>query len=135
MNRQTIARSVLAATIATSMLFAPFAFAEGDIVKCTGADGRVTLTDSACQAGESSVTVVTGAVPVLASADVPAPRTVRTARERTPGDAARKALARLDPPSRSLGRDVATLKAAHQAMQLMDSAASAMKARRIAGLH
>ena len=57
MKRHHLAHALLVA--ASAFVLAPFAAADG-IVKCIGAEGRVTLTDTACQAGERSVTVVPG---------------------------------------------------------------------------
>lgn len=128
MNRQTAARSLLV----TSLILAPFCFAGTDIVKCVGANGRVTLTDQPCQGGERSELVLPGSpAGTEESAFAPAPAqgaapAQHMAREPLP------APARLDPPSRSLARDVATLKAARRTMLLMDDAASALRAQRIA---
>ena len=129
MNRQTAARSLLLA----SLILAPFCFAGTDIVKCVGANGRVTLTDQPCQGGERSETVLAGGRSAdedstPSSAAAPARR---LAPERLPA-LARATLARLDPPSRSLARDVATLKAARRTMLLMDDTASALRAQRLA---
>jgi hypothetical protein len=133
MNRHTIARTLFIAGLA----FAPLSFAGADIVKCVDRDGRVTLTDASCQAGERSVTVIEGAEPVESPAAAPTiARTVRMTRARLPERVVlRDTLARLDPPSRSMARDVATLRAARQAMRLMDSAASSLRSQRLAGLH
>ncbi len=125
MNRQTLARSFLV----TGLALAPCCFAGADIVKCVGADGHVTLTDQPCQGGERSVALLAGGEAGNAPAAAPTvASTLRTARERLSAGGLR----RLDPPSRSLARDVATLKAARRAMQLMDSAAASLRARRIA---
>ena len=124
MNRQTAARSLLV----TSLILAPFCHAGTEIVKCVGANGRVTLTDQPCQGGERSEIVLPGNPAgdedaALAPAPAAAPAQ-RLARERLP--------ARRDPPSRGLARDVATLKAARRTMLLLDDAASALRAQRIA---
>lgn len=152
-----LARAVLIGSIAC----APLAFAGGEIVKCVGSDGSVTLTDEACAAGERSMTVVAApaaqfdavtepvivpqsALSALAAQTAPldAPAAGRTpvrarqlARAVLPGQAVmRHSLPRFDPPSRALARDVSTLKAARQAMLLLDSAAQSLRAQRLAGL-
>ena len=146
MKRQRLGRHLAHALLAAAgaLLLAPFAAADGDIVKCIGAEGRITLTDTACQAGERSVTVVPGvdaaapqtAAPAAAPVADSVARTVALARKRHLAPTlARTPLGRLDPPSRSLARGVATLKAARQAMTLMDAAAASMRHRRLAGLH
>lgn len=114
---------------------APLASADGGIVKCIGADGHVTLTDTACQSGEKSVTLVPAA-PRNAGAGAAVYATANTAEMPRPAyrPAARMPLARLDPPSRSLRRDVMTLRAARQALILMDSAAESIDRHRVAGL-
>jgi hypothetical protein len=144
MNRHSIARILCIAGMAVT----PLVFANGGIVKCIGPGGHVTLTDTVCPSNERSEILVAGsaeaadpAEPAAASlAAAPAgvataARTAAMVRTRLPAhSAARIPLARLDPPSRSLGRDVLTLKAARQAMMLMDSAADSMRGRRVAGL-
>lgn len=133
MNRHSIAR-VLRILCLAGVAVTPLAIADGGIVKCIGQDGHVTLTDSACQSGERSVTLVpaarrgdhTGAAVYASAAEAPARIAYRPV--------ARAPLARLDPPSRSLTRDVMTLKAARQALMLMDSAAESIDHRRVAGL-
>ncbi len=128
MNRQTAARSLLV----TSLILAPFCHAGTEIVKCVGANGRVTLTDQPCQGGERSEIVLPGSpagnedsalAPLPAQGAAPAQQMAREHQS---------APARLDPPGRSLARDVATLKAARRTMLLMDDAASALRAQRIA---
>ena len=127
MNRQTAARSLLV----TSLILAPFCFAGTDIVKCVSANGHTTLTDQPCQEGERSETVIAGS-PASDEGSTSAPAAAQpAARDRLPA-LARATLARLDPPSRSLARDVATLKAARRTMLLMDDAASALRAQRLA---
>lgn len=146
-QRTHIARLLTRAVLMGSIACAPFAFASGDIVKCVGADGRVTLTDAQCASDERSVLVTPAATeaPVLAATAEPAQasaaaaptvaRTVHMTRARLPDRSyAASTLARLDPPGRALARDVSTLKAARQAMQLLDGAASSMRAQRLAGL-
>lgn len=115
------------------MSAAPSALANGGIVKCIGADGHVTLTDTACPAGERSVTLVPGAQSAPAAEPQPLPSTAHGLAAPARAATGRAPLARLDPPSRSLTRDVATLKAARQAMLLMDGAAGSMEGR-VAGL-
>jgi hypothetical protein len=135
MNRPIIARILFAA----GMAVAPLAFADGGIVKCIGPDGHITLTDTACQSGERRIMLVPGArsePPAAAPAAPPTlARTAGLVQARLPsGPALRVPLSRLDPPSRSLTRDVMTLKAARQALMLMDSAADSIQHRRVAGL-
>ena len=157
MNRTILARLLTRTALISglaALACAPMASAGTGIVKCVAGDGRVTLTDESCAANERSVTVVAAGAPAPAptiSADAQrtasepsqasgaaAPtvaRTVQMTRARLPsGGIVRNSLARFDPPSRSLARDVSTLKAARQAMHLLDSAASSMRAQRIAGL-
>ena len=152
MNRTSLTRLmthlICAAGIAAGIATAPLAFAGTGIVKCVAEDGHVTLTDEPCGAAERSVTVVAAsAAQVESAATVAEPaqaspaaaptlaRTVQMTRARMPAATAlRSSLSRFDPPSRSLSRDVSTLKAARQAMHLLDSAASSMRAQRIAGL-
>lgn len=112
---------------------APSALANGGIVKCIGANGHVTLTDTACPAGERSITLLPGAQSAAPSTEPqPLPSAAQSLSALRPA-IARAPLTRLDPPSRSLTRDVATLKAARQAMLLMDGAAGSLD-RRVAGL-
>ena len=141
-----LSRAVLLGSIAC----APLAFAGADIVKCVGPDGRVTLTDTPCASDERSVLVTPApaATPLTTetlaatepaqASSAAAPTLARTAqmtRARLPDRAyAASTLSRLDPPGRALARDVSTLKAARQAMHLLDSAASSMRAQRLAGL-
>lgn len=144
MNRTPLARIRLAATLIAGLAMAPLAHADGGIVKCIGPAGKITFTDSACDSGERSVTLIAAPKAVAnavttatdnATASLAAPpsaaRTAAMVYTRLP---TRPALGRLDPPSRSLARDVMTLKAARQAMLLMDGAAGAMRNSRVAGL-
>ncbi|MFP5391431.1 MAG: hypothetical protein ACLGI6_07795 [Gammaproteobacteria bacterium] len=141
MTPHTLARHLLAAGFACAALAAvPVqvqAQAGADIVKCVGRDGRITLTDEPCRSGERSVTLVAGAKAdsegVSPAAAPTFERTAHMVRSRLPDTSvARSTLARLDPPSRSLARDVATLRAARRAMQLMDGAAGPLHTPRIA---
>lgn len=115
------------------MAATPAALANGGIVKCIGAGGHVTLTDTACPAGERSVTLLPGAQSAAPTEAQPLPSAARSLAAPARAAIARAPLARLDPPSRSLTRDVATLKAARQAMLLMDGTAGSLD-RRVAGL-
>ncbi len=137
MNRHRLALALAAPLFLTSLACAPSALAATDIVKCVSADGHVTLTDEACQSNERSVTMLAAteeADPALAApAGVIA--AARAPRPRAHPAIVHDTFTRLDPPSRAMARDVLTLKAARQAMQLMDGAASAMRAQRLAGLH
>ncbi len=155
MNRtalsQPLARLIARTILISGIACAPLAFAGGDIVKCVGSDGSVTLTDESCAAGERSLTVVAAAQPaaalpaaVQAAEQTPAyspaaapsiTRTVQMTRKKLPSQGVlRHSLARFDPPSRALARDVSTLKAARQAMILLDSAAQSIRSQRLAGL-
>ena len=138
--------SLFASVFVAGITCAPAAMADSAIVKCVGSDGSVTLTDTLCETGERSVTLL--AAPATAPAtvhanparlSVAAPpsvvRTVAMVHARLPARLTHPALRRFDPPSRSLARDVLTLKAARQAMILMDGAASAMRNTRVAGLN
>ena len=156
MNRtalsQPMTRLIARAVLIAGMAWAPLAIG-GDSVKCVGSDGSVTLTDEGCATGERSVTVVAaaaepvapparvqpqaaGQAPAYSPAAAPTvARTVQLVRTKMPNHGAiRHSLARFDPPSRALGRDVSTLKAARQAMILLDSAAQSVRAQRLAGL-
>ncbi len=121
MNHRTATRAVLIA----SMLFASHAFAS-DIHKCIAATGTVTLTDGPCAQGDEMVKVRNGAD-----------------QSGNAAGAQRVTLRRLPPrgvvmarstPSRGLAMDVATLRAAHQNMTLLDKAARAMREQRLAAL-
>lgn len=143
MIRNHIARNRLAGLLLLAgITISPVVSADGGILKCVASDGQVTLTDTFCQAGERSETLIAApertTEPAAASLAAP-PRVARTAsmvqarlsaRNSTPGPA----VGRFDPASRGLARDVLTLKAARQALILMDSAAGAMRNSRVAGL-
>lgn len=152
MNRTSLTRLMthllFATGIAAGLASAPLAAAGTGIVKCVAEDGHVTLTDEPCGAGgnhrhaafrgAAQVEPAPATLEPAQASPAAAPtlaRTVQMTRARMPTvTVARSAYSRFDPPSRSLSRDVSTLKAARQAMHLLDSAASSMRAQRIAGL-
>lgn len=125
MNSQAITRTIFLA----SMVFASSAFAGADINKCTTPTGHVTLTDEVCPDGTDTVKVVSAPD---ANGAVPPAGVVRHMVARMPPRHA--ALMRTTPPSRGLSLDVATLKAARTNMQIIDSAAQALRSQRLAGL-
>jgi len=112
--------------IAAAWLAAPAAMAGSDIVKCTDAQGRVTLTDQPCESGATAVRVVqdAGVAGNNAQAALPAPqRHVLPAAElRHPAWQQQPVTDRPAP----LARDVATLKAARRAMMLMDGSRTSL---------
>lgn len=94
----------------------------GDINRCVAPSGELTLTDSPCPADAPA-------------ALKPAPGAHTVAVEHV---SLRGASSRHDdfvpkqPVSHGLARDVATLKLAHQTMQLLDTSASTMRQQRVA---
>ena len=103
--------------IAAAWLAAPAAMA-ADIMKCTDAQGRVTLTDQPCESGSKVVQVVAEAGPVQAAAAPPAPqRHVLPAADLRYRSWQRPSVERPAP----LARDIATLKAARRALLLMEA--------------
>ena len=119
-------------TFLAALLCAGAASAGSEIVKCTGPDGRVTLSDQPCSNGEAQLVLqqapaaapaaapaeVTAPATVVAPAPLPVPQRLRAAlppRQAMP-------LLRPTPPARYLSQDVATLKNARAALHMLDAA-------------
>ena len=100
------------------------AFAGQDSLKCTDAQGTVTLTDRPCNGGEEATVLATPAGPAPAALDRPARPYAAGVLLPRPQPNTRPV-----PPSRILARDVATLKAARTALQLLDGPASRLQQR------
>ena len=132
MNRTSIFRTlILAGAVISSAVSAG-----SDIVKCIDAEGNVTLTDAACPGSARTAPVIVGnsepdespvagtpqAFEAVAAERYSAPRLARRELPVVKAKFGKGALA----------RDVATLKAARENLHLLDSAAQAMRAQRIA---
>jgi hypothetical protein len=118
--------------LAAMMVCASTAFAGADINKCVTPDGHVTLTDEACPGGEQTVKVVNGqsdADEAMGPGRAGAPR--YTVARMPPRHAE---LVRGSAPSRGLSLDANMLKMARARLQLIDLAAQAQRAQRLAGL-
>lgn len=121
-------------TLPCTLLFAmltlalPCSYAQ-DVQKCTDSEGRVTLTDQPCD----------GLAPQLLAAEpIPARAQVRdslSSRHLSLPPQPRRAdlRKRFQAPSVFLPRDVATLKAARSAMQVLDAGSAALRGQRLAG--
>ncbi len=103
------------------------AFAGQEVLKCTDAEGNVTLTDRPCDGADDATVLVTAGAPPPAVQRSPA-------RPYAPGVLLprRQPSYKPMPPSRIMSRDVATLKAARITMHLLDGPASPMQQQRIA---
>jgi hypothetical protein len=121
---QIVTRHIL--FIAALLMTVP-AFAGQDILKCTDAEGKVTLTDRPCNGADEASVLVT-------AADTPPAVQRSPARPYAPGVLLprRQPSYKPLPPSRIMSRDVATLKAARITMHLLDGPASPMQQQRIA---
>lgn len=126
-------------TLLLASAFAAPAFAGGDIVKCVGADGRVTITDSGCDSGPSKVLVpaMLNTAPGEAPAAVPAssPRLIRASIERVavaPEPVMHDNFIDPRPRGKMLARDAETLRAARTSLQAIDGAT---RQQRVAGLN
>lgn len=111
----------------SAMLMAAPAFAGQEILKCTDAEGNVTLTDRPCNGADETAVLVT-------AAETPPAVQRSPARPYAPGVLLprRQPSYKPVPPSRIMSRDVATLKAARITMHLLDGPASPMQQQRIA---
>ena len=118
----TTARSIM---LLATLLLAASAWAGGEVVKCTDAEGHVTLTDRPCERGAQAALLVSEAeAPPAALPSAPArPYAAGVLLPR------RQPSYKPVPPSRIMARDVATLKAARLTMQLLDGPAPAMQRR------
>lgn len=95
----------------------------GEIVKCVDAGGHVTLTDQACEAGNTSVRLTSDSDDVAPQRHTVAPESLRAVWKRpaaTGGGAAGFASHGASPAPVRLSLDVATLKAAHRTMLMQD---------------
>ena len=137
---------ILISTLAAVRVASPIGLAQADIVKCTDAEGRVTLTDLPCATAVVVVPTDADGSPVLAtSADwpaqsdengQPAARTVDgVVRITLPPDefgprSRRDAYKRMSrpAPTRIFATDAATLKAAYTTLAILDN-----EPRRLAG--
>jgi hypothetical protein len=117
-------RSLPRSLLLASLVLAPACFAQ-DIQKCTDSEGRVTLTDQPCD----------GLAPeVVQLAPQQMPRAVTGRRLGTPLQPRRIVIdEKKAQPSIFLPGDVATLKAARNAMRLLDTSTAPMRSQRIAG--
>lgn len=98
----------------------------GEIVKCVDTSGHVTLTDQACEAGNTRVRLASDSDDVAPQHHTVAPASLRAVWKRPPavggaaaGYAGNGGGASLAPVRLSL--DVATLKAAHRSMLMQDA--------------
>ena len=138
------AATVLFASMTVAVLAVPAssAVAGGDIVKCVGADGRVTLTDNQCSSGVSQVIVPAS----INTAPGEAANAVPTVSQ-TPARPARTGLQKASltvepvqhdnwidprPRARMFDRDAATLRAARSSLQALDDAAASARQQRLA---
>lgn len=95
----------------------------GEIVKCVDTSGHVTLTDQACEAGNTSVRLASDSDDVAPQRHTVAPESLRAVWKRpapTGGGAAGSAGNGAGPAPVRLSLDVATLKAAHRTMLMQD---------------
>jgi hypothetical protein len=123
--------AALSTFLLAAMLTIPGVQAGTEIVKCTGPDGQVTITDEVCPSGADTATLVQAAP----AADAPRLSTAPTVeRYILPRKPARTAVPLRTAPARGLALDVATLKAAHANLVLFDSAHSQARAVKLAGM-
>lgn len=108
-------RSVGLLSVIATLLAAPAAMAGGDIVKCVDSGGHVTLTDQPCDSGSATVRLERQDGPQ--AEPVTAQRYVLPAVDLRHGAWKRPAVTR---PA-ALAGDVATLKAARQALLMLDA--------------
>ncbi|MGZ8288036.1 MAG: DUF4124 domain-containing protein [Telluria sp.] len=118
-------RAVRSTIIIAGLVFASSTFAGTDVIKCTGADGHVTLTDRQCD-GDAEQVVLQSAPAPSVQADEPLPEAVRSSPDRyqikaLPPRARAASYAYAQPPGRALARDVATLQQARRTLMLLDS--------------
>ncbi|HEY1043755.1 MAG TPA: DUF4124 domain-containing protein [Telluria sp.] len=130
---------ILISTIVAACVASPVGLAQADIVKCTDAEGRVTLTDMPCANpvvvvptdGDGSPALASSADWPAQSADPmePAVRTVggvvriTLAPEEFGPRSRREAYKRMSrpAPTRIFATDAATLRAAHTTLTILDS--------------
>jgi len=139
MKRTSIFRTlILAGLVVTTAVSAGT-----DIVKCIDAEGNVTLTDASCpDRAKTAVLVLGGTAPAATVADndedaatmagEPATFEAVAAERYSAPRVARRELPVVRPFAKGMSRDVATLKAARQNLQMLDNASHAMRAQRIA---
>lgn len=125
---------------AQAVALATPAMAGGDIVKCVGADGRVTLTDGDCPSGVASVIVpaalntAPGEDKAGALASTPAVNTTAVLRRASLSVQPIEHDNFIDPRPRGkvFARDAATLRAARASLLALDEAAASARSQRMA---
>lgn len=133
MNCQTVRRTLFIA----GMVFVSSTFAGTEVIKCTDASGRVTLTDQPCQRDAEQAILSAASTPVEGTS---APEVAAVAsvgdryqlRALPPSQRLRTApYTEVQAPGRALARDVATLKEARRTSMLLDSTMAASRQGRL----
>jgi hypothetical protein len=118
MNHSTLTHTLTRTVLLASMALGSVALADAPIVKCTDAQGRITLTDAGCPTS-SDMEIVLGS-------NNESPGDAHAAYSSSSAHSTRRPVRRAlmayrQPVERGLSLDVATLKAAKAAFVVLDS--------------